>query len=465
MVCYAVAGYRFTNQLVQLEKVSEGPDSRVLQGAEDVVTPLKWQSWWDELQEHPDRVWVEYLVRGLRDGFRIGHDQSRVAMRRRRGMCFEASQHEVIDDYLKKEVAEKRVWMLSQSALDKEVQCSPFGVIPKKGRPGKWRLIVNLSAPDGGCTNDGIARELASVAYTSVEEVVGRVMELGSGALVAKADVRAAYRNVPVHPRDRWLLGMEWKGETYVDGTLPFGLRSAPLLFTALGDAVEWIAQKRGASWLRHYIDDFVMVGRPGTGECAEAMSALKETCKKLGMPLEPNKEEGPSEVITFLGLEIDSINMEVRLPQVKLGELKATLKKWRGMKSCRRRDLESIVGSLNHACKAVRPGRAFKRRLQDLLVTVDRDGRRVRLNHEARADIEWWHQFGLSWNGTSFMKMMVEPTFPQEVMLSDASGGWGCGAVWKGRWFKLSWETACAAKGWTIMPKELLPIVVAAAV
>ncbi len=48
-MCYAVAGYRFTNQLVQLEKVSEGPDSRVLQGAEEVVTPLKWQSWWDEL--------------------------------------------------------------------------------------------------------------------------------------------------------------------------------------------------------------------------------------------------------------------------------------------------------------------------------------------------------------------------------------------------------------------------------
>ncbi len=89
------------------------------------------------------------------------------------------------------------------------MQCSPFGVIPKKGRPGKWRLIVNLSAPDGGSTNDGIARELASVAYTSVEEVVRRVIELGSGVLMAKADVRAAYRNVPVHPRDRWLLGME----------------------------------------------------------------------------------------------------------------------------------------------------------------------------------------------------------------------------------------------------------------
>ena len=46
-------------------------------------------------------------------------------------------------------------------------------------------------------------------------------------------DVSQAYRNVPVHPADRYLLGMEWEGRVYVDGTLPFGLRSVPLLFTA----------------------------------------------------------------------------------------------------------------------------------------------------------------------------------------------------------------------------------------
>ncbi len=50
---------------------------------------------------------------------------------------------------------------------------------------------------------------------------------------MAKADVKKAYRNVPVHPDDRRLLGMEWRGTTFVDRTLPFGLRSAPLLFTA----------------------------------------------------------------------------------------------------------------------------------------------------------------------------------------------------------------------------------------
>ncbi len=93
-----------------------------------------------------------------------------------------------------------RVVKVSQEKVARGVQCSQFGVIPKKGKPGKWRLIVNLSAQEGAIVNDGIAKELASVAYTSVDEVVRRVLQLGRGAEVAKADVKAAYRNVPVHP-------------------------------------------------------------------------------------------------------------------------------------------------------------------------------------------------------------------------------------------------------------------------
>ena len=377
---------------------------------------------------------------------------------------YDAPQHsDIIREYLMKEVQNRRVWRVERDTAG--IQCSPFGVIPKRGKPGRWRLIVNLSAPEGHSVNDGIDRELSSVAYTSVDDVIRRVLELGEGTLIAKADVKAAYRNIPVHPRDRWLLGMKWEGETFVDGTLPFGLRSAPLLFTAVGDAIEWIATRRGAKWLRHYIDDFVAVGQKGTDQCERAMAVFKETCQRLGMPLDENKEEGPSEVLTFLGMEIDAVKMEVRLPQEKLTEMRALLKRWRGMKSCKRRDLESLVGSLNHACKAVRPGRAFKRRLQDLMTTVERDGRRVRLNVEARADIEWWHQFGLRWNGTSLMTAVVTDEEPQEEIFSDASGNWGCGATWKGRWFQIQWSTLPGTSEWSIMPKELLPIVVAAVV
>ncbi len=278
------------------------------------MTPLEWQQWERELEGHPDREWVDLLVRGIKEGFRLGHDQTKVVLEERGGSMYEVSQHRgIIKEYLEKEVRSRRVWKVEQDT--EGIQCSPFGVIPKKGRLGGWRLIVNLSAPEGHSVNDGIDRELSSVAYTSVDDVIRRVVELGEGALIAKADVKAAYRNIPVHPRDRWLLGVKWEGETFVDGTLPFGLRSAPLLFTAVGDAMEWIATQRGAGWLRNYIDDFVAVGQRGTDQCERAMSIFKETCRRLGMPLDENKEEGPSEVLTFLGMEIDTVKMEVRLP------------------------------------------------------------------------------------------------------------------------------------------------------
>ncbi len=115
----------------------------------------------------------------------------------------------IIDEYLAKEERARRIWRISSSVDKGRVQCSQFGVIPKKGKPGKWRLIVNLSAPDGRSVNDGIDKELASVQYLYVDDVVRRVLQLGGGVEIAKADVSMAYRNVPVHPRDRWLLGME----------------------------------------------------------------------------------------------------------------------------------------------------------------------------------------------------------------------------------------------------------------
>ncbi len=150
---------------------------------------------------------------------------------------YEGSQHrEIISKYLEEEESAERIHQVQGG--ESRVQCSPFGVIPNKGKPGKWRLIVNLSAPMGASVNDGIDKELASVAYMPVDEVAGRVTSLGRGAELVKADVKAAYRNVPVHPRDRWLLGMRWEGAMFVDGTLPFGLRSAPLIFTALGDEI-----------------------------------------------------------------------------------------------------------------------------------------------------------------------------------------------------------------------------------
>ena len=69
---------------------------------------------------------------------------------------------------------------------------------------------------------------------------------------MAKVDMQHAYRNVPVHPDDRHLLGTEWRGR---NKTLPFTLRSAPKLFCVLADALGWILKAAGVEWSIHYID------------------------------------------------------------------------------------------------------------------------------------------------------------------------------------------------------------------
>jgi len=178
---------------------------------------------------------------------------------------------QVVSNYLEEVLTLNRIVELPPGQAKKldGLQCSPFGVIPKKHKPGKWRLIVDLSSPEHFSVNDGIAKELCSLTYTSVDDVVACVLKAGKGALLAKMDIKQAYRNIPVHPDDRPLLGMKWQGRVFVDKTLPFGLRSAPLIFSAVADALQWIMQRRGIKDLFHYIDDFITVGGPGSSECA----------------------------------------------------------------------------------------------------------------------------------------------------------------------------------------------------
>ena len=153
---------------------------------------------------------------------------------------------------------------------------------------------------------------------------------------------------------------------------------------------------------------------------------------------------------------------MQIRLPQAKLRALLERLSEWRKKKACTKRDLLSLIGSLSHASKAVKPGRTFLRRLIDLSTVAKHNDHFLRLNKSARSDIEWWFQFAQRWNGTAMLSSVVRSD-PQITLTSDASGGWGCGAYCGSDWFQLRWAGPTIELHITI--KELIPIVVAAAV
>ena len=76
-------------------------------------------------------------------------------------------------------------------------QISPFGAIPKSNQPGKWRLTLNLSAPNA---LDG---SLTSLTYVKVDDIIEQVLSLGTGSLMAKMDMESAFHIVSVHLDDR----------------------------------------------------------------------------------------------------------------------------------------------------------------------------------------------------------------------------------------------------------------------
>ena len=248
---------------------------------------------------------------------------------------------------------------------------------------------MDLSSPKGGSVNEGVDPCWASM---SVDHLVALVLQHGPGALLVKADVKEAYRIVPVNPEDHHLLGVKWGGAIYVDTVLPFGLWSAPKIFSAVADAAQWVlVQWMEKSDLLHYLDDFILVSRQPK-EAKAARQVLESTFQDLGIPLEPSKLEGPSNCLTFLGIEVDTLDLQLRLPLEKLSRLMEELSRAKGRKAMSKKELQSLTGLLQHATKVIRPGRAFMRRLHALQSVGSSPLHNVRLSMVARADILWWY-------------------------------------------------------------------------
>ncbi len=114
---------------------------------------------------------------------------------------------------------------------------------------------------------------------------------------------------------------------------LPFGLRSAPKIFNAVANALQWHLAQAGVEVLFHYLDDFIMVAPPESHLCHAWLQILMQECAQLGVPIAAHKTEGPSTVVVFLGITIDTAKGELRLPEDKLSRLQDLLEEWKSRK------------------------------------------------------------------------------------------------------------------------------------
>ncbi len=225
----------------------------------------------------------------------------------------------------------------------------------------------------GHSVNDGIQSDSCSMKYTSIDEAVNVILRLGQRTQLFKIDLKDAYRIVPMHLDDHVLLGVAWQGELTLIGPLPFGLRSAPKLFSAVADAVAWSLHMEGFQWQIHYLDDFCFSSLHSSTTPGAKLSVVLNHMARLSVPVATHKTEGPSTCISFLGILIDTDKMELRLPMGKVQRFRQVIQEWCGKTSCTSKDLESFLGHLSHAASVIRPGHTFLRQLFCLLSVTRR--------------------------------------------------------------------------------------------
>ena len=412
------------------------------------------------LERYPHAQAARELQQGFTEGFRLGYSGPRQA-REANNHKSAARQPDVVTQKLLKEVDKGRVAGPFTCKPLPELIVSPIGLV-EKSSPGEFRLIFDLSHPHARSVNDGIPAEVSSVEYTGFDAVTDMIRNLGQGVFLVKLDIESAFRLLPVHPDDFSLLGMQHQGRYFVDKALPFGCASSCAIFEKFSTFLEWGARtSSGSTNLIHYLDDFC----GGEKSHEEAKALLDNTLSffhHLGVPVAPDKVEGPSTCLKFLGLMVDTVAMEIRIPEEKVRVMHAQVELILGARKVTLRELQVLLGRLNFACRAVVPGRPFCRRLIDATKGVKRQHHRIRVTQSMKQDLLMWDEFLRDYNGRSIILPSEWADSDELQLYTDASGSIGFGAFFKGHWVQGAWPAHWGIGRFDITFKELYPIVLA---
>ena len=329
----------------------------------NIVTPIHVDALEDALRGHPNPSFVLKLCSDLRSGARLGYDGPRQS--KFSNLKSAIDNPTIVSNNLAKEVAYGHTAGPFTNPPFANLQVSPIGIVPKK-HSDKFHTIFHLSFPKTGESINSFIEDDFSLQYIKIDDAIAALIRLGRGPYLAKTDIESAFRQFPVQPEDWELLGMYWNNSYYFDKVLPFGLRSAPYIFNQLSDALEWILlNKCFISYVGHILDDFLIMepatlaGLPSQA-CQTSLSNMLLTFNTLGVPIAEHKTEGPSLIIEFLGIILDSQKMEARLPPDKLNRLSTELDAWHIKKSAKLQELQSLIGTLKFCMQSHPSGSSF---------------------------------------------------------------------------------------------------------
>ena len=345
---------------------------------------------------------------------------------------------EFIDNLLKKELSCGKL-----SVTHVKPKCvHALGAVPKS--TGGFRPITDASRPEGLSINNHMSSTFQHFKFSKIDDVCA---VLRPSCYMAVTDISSAYRSVLVRPEDRTYQGLKWEldgVETYmVDNCICFGTRAAPFVFNRLTDSITRHMGRQGFTCF-NYLDDFLLLGN-SLEECTEAQLALHGLLRRLGFYIAYKKVATPSRVQRYLGIELDSIDMKLRLPEDKLRRLEQELTFFQGRRQATRKQLQKLCGILSHCSSVVKGGRTFSHRVIGLLRGFPGSKRYITLSKGFKRDLEWWRGFSRWFNGEA---RIINPTSKRELTLSMDASGRGYGVEYARDWLAGAWDGSLKGVG-----------------
>ena len=342
--------------------------------------------WEQVLNNDPDK---QFLLKGLKEGFRLTSDECKLpdstANNDKSANNHAPELKEKMDIYIKQEIAEGKL-----KVADTEPQIvSPIFALPKSD--GSIRLIQDCSKPCGKSLNDKASCEY-KIRYQSVQDAV---QLLKKGYYMCKIDLKSAYRSVPIHPSEYSLTGIKHtflghKKPTFLYNTrLIQGAKLSPMIFHRLSQAVKRYAATIGIKTVA-YLDDYLIISADYNSGL-QAQHKFIHLIRNLGFHVAWHKVQGPSQRLTFLGIELNSEEMSLTLPPEKIADFKQMLTQFQHRKRASRKQLEQLCGKLSWAATVVRAGRSYLRRAFDMLAHLRKDNHKILCTEGLHLDIHWW--------------------------------------------------------------------------
>lgn len=250
-------------------------------------------------------------------------------------------------------------------------------------------------------------------------------------------DMKDAYFFVPIHNDSKKFLRFQFHSKTYQFNVLPFGLNTAPFVFTKLMKPVMSHLRSLGFQ-STIYLDDICCIGDTYL-ECLNNTIHTKQILELLGFAINIEKSSlVPSHICQYLGFIIDSKNFHVRLPEPKRILISKEILTFLEIERTTIRNFARLVGLLISACPAVQYGWAYTKNLERckylaLLKNEDYDSSFNLPLNEIRSDLQWWLQAC----SNSFNPIRTD-NYALEIFTDSSKTGWGvaCGVdTASGQW------------------------------